>query len=399
MVLHHVSPSGRASIGRLAPPFLVPAWAGLLRCIGLLLSFVVWSSAVQAQQTRSDDAVRAAWEKLEASDRAEVVDWFRAELDQLDSVQLGLVQHARELLEDDHKKLHEPSDDPFFDPGAHTPKAIVERRRLAPDDRRAEKELELRFEAIPERGLDPAFRYHWGRGRIERIADPSDPERIFQNALYGHPPGADLAEAVVTALLDDGTERELHLAFSHAYTDRGGRVYPGVTLYDAWCSERTMEMPDVDTLGIVHTVLDEWRKWKAPVSSGSKQRTLYDQVEELFNRARRHRGLRVALARTWAFGSPVLRDGYGPSLDAFQLVWEEAGGDPLELADELPNAKQWKRWIEKAQKRAQKRAGLEKIELRRGTLDADAWRVRYTLEWVLDGYGAFEEVSAVPVRR
>lgn len=349
-----------------------------------------WSAA-GAQEARTDEQVQAAWNRLGPADRAEVVAWFQAEIDRLETTQLGFVRHARTLLETPLRDLPEAEPDPFYDPELHAPKGVVRRRRLEPSDARARKELAKRFEEVPERALDPAYRYHWGLGRIERIADPDEPERVFRNAFYGLPPGTDLAEAVCRSLLDDGEARELHWAFSHAYTDRSGRVYPGVTLYDAWCSGQKMEMPDVDNLGIVHTVLDEWRKWKAPVSSGSKQRSLYDQVGELFTDARRHRGLRTALASTWVIGSPVLRDGYGPSLDAFHLVWEEAGGDPLELADELPDSRRWERWLEEAQKDARKRSGRELIELRRSTLDRDAWTVRHTLEWVLEGYGAFPQ--------
>jgi len=347
--------------------------------------------AAPAQETRPDDEVRAAWERLGAEDRREIVAWFRAEIDRLDTLQLGLVRHARELLDRRPSELPAAEEAPVFDPEVHAPKGSSSRERLDADDRRAVRERERRFEAIPERALKPAYRYHWGRGRIERVGDPDDPERVFHNAFYGLPPGFDLAEAVVESILDDGEERAVHHAFSHLYADRQGRVYPGITLYDAWCSDQTMEMPDVDTLGIVHTVLDEWSEWKAPVPSGSKQRSLYEQVGELFTTAHRHRGLRVALARTWASGRPVLRDGYAPSLNAFHLVWEEAGSDPLILAEDLPSERRWARWIEKAQKRAERRSGEELVELRRGTLEGNAWTVRFTLEWVLEGYGAFAE--------
>ena len=362
----------------------------LLRFAAPVLGLALAASAAAAQETRKDDEVHAAWNALEPDERTDVAEWFRAEIEFAQTVQLDLVRHAHEVLGQDPGFLPLAADAPFFDPTEHTPKHIVRRKRLAADDRDAVRERERRFADVPSRRLVPAYRYDFGRGRIERCGDPNDPETIFANALAGLPPGADLAEAVALSVLDDGKERETHFAFGHAYTDRRGRVYPGVTLYDAWCSGATMEMPDVDNLGIVHTVLDEWKKWKPPVSAGSKQRSLYDTVGELFTEARRHRGLREALARTWAIGTPVLRDGYGPSLDALHWAWEDAGGDPTELAGDLPSSRKWSSWIEKARKKAAKKSGVESVQIRRGTLDADAWTVRRTLEWVLTEYGAFD---------
>ena len=83
--------------------------------------------------------------------------------------------------------------------------------------------------------------------------------------------------------MDDGSMKSVMTAFSHAYADRQGNAFPGITLYDAWSSGAEMEMPDVECLGIVHDLLDDWKTWKAPVR---KQESLYDAIGELFVKAR-----------------------------------------------------------------------------------------------------------------
>src|SRR5262249_29966935 len=137
---------------------------------------------------------------------------------------------------------------------------------------------------------------------------------------------------------DDGSQQKTLAAFLHAYTDREGGVYPGVTLYDAWASGAEIEMPDVDCLGIVHSVLDDWKTWRAPVPA-TKHEALYDRIGKIFVDAHRHRSLRRALATVFLEGSPALRDGFVDSVGNFHALWEDCGSTPAELAKRLPKPK------------------------------------------------------------
>ena len=136
-----------------------------------------------------------------------------------------------------------------------------------------------------------AWAYDWGSGTILRRARGDTPERAFELALRGLPPETDLVQALVERALDDGSLRSTHAAFGRAYTDRTGLVYPGITLYDAWKSGAEIEMPDVDCLGIVNTVLDDWTTWTSIVP-GNRQAALYARIAELFQPA--HRPARAA---------------------------------------------------------------------------------------------------------
>ena len=145
-------------------------------------------------------------------------------------------------------------------------------------------------------------------------------------------------------MLDREDERKLQAAFEHAYTDRDGNVYP-VTLYEMWDSGRTMEMPDVDTLGIVHDVLDEWRRWVAPVP-GSQHDPLYKVIGELFLACQHARELRLALADLWLFPEAPPREGYESQALNLHALWATQESDPAKLSAVLPEAKQWKSFLD-----------------------------------------------------
>jgi hypothetical protein len=202
-----------------------------------------------------------------------------------------------------------------------------------------------------------------------------------------------LGPARVARALHDGSEQKVLTAFGHAYTDRSGTVYTGITLYDAWASGTEIEMPDVDTLGIVHTVLDDWKTWTAPISPAQHD-DLYGKLGDLFKAAHRHRGLRHALAQSYLVGSAALRDGYAPHLDAFHALWEKHRSMPAELEPALPQAAKWEKFLTDWAKRCRSDSKLMRGgQMRRATLDSDAAAVRATLLGVLKEFGAYERID------
>jgi hypothetical protein len=242
----------------------------------------------------------------------------------------------------------------------------------------------------PPRHLRRAWSYDWASGEPRRVPVKNDVERIFENALAGFAPDLDLAEVLVLAALDTGEQRVVLGAFDHAYTDRGGRVF-ALSLYEAWASGVEIEMPDVDILGIVHTVLEDWKRWVAPVPA-RKHKALYATLGELFASARRYRGLREALAALYLNARPVLWDGYGESLVRLHALWARDTSLPTRLSERLPaDPEVWTdflaTWAETCQAEPDLRAaGLA----REAALSTDAARVRATLVRVLEQMGAFE---------
>ena len=345
----------------------------------------------RAKARAAEDArALAAFRALAPGERRDLLDYVVLELEARGLLQSALIASVLARQDQDRGTWPDEGPTPFFDPREHAPAQPIARRRLAPSDPAA-KELAARvLRKVPERALRVAWRYDPATRGIVRAADEADPERRLANLLAGYAPDADLVEALVERTLDDGSQQRALAAFGHAYTDREGRVYPGVTLYDAWASGAEIEMPDVDTLGIVHTVLGDRTTWVAPVD-GSQHDELYARIGELFTAAQRHRGPRRALAQCFLAGSAPLRDNYDLQLDNLHALWAEHGSDPAALAEALPDPAAWEGWLAAwtrrcARERALREAGVE----RRARLDQGAGAVRAAALAALEEFGAYE---------
>ena len=285
-----------------------------------------------------DEVLRAAWERADEERRRDVIEYLRLDLSHAESFQLALVRHVISSSGID-PGLWEPAPAPtWFDPQTHAPAQPIKRKLLDPDSSKAERARDKYLGHVRPRPLRSAWSYDWGSGEVVWHPDRDDTTRHFENALAGFPPDLDLAEALVLRALDDGSQQTELGAFAHLYTDRNGNAYPGVTLFDAWNSGEPIEMPDIDVLGVVHTVLDDWKTWVAPVPDTQHSR-LYGKVGELFLDARRHRELREALARAYFNAEPVYPGRFTRSDDLrFHGFWEFHSSAPEAAAEDLPEA-------------------------------------------------------------
>lgn len=358
-----------------------------------VLALLVLPFALAQEDPPSDEVVRAAWEALEHQDRIEIAQWFSAEAERLDTFQNALMAHVFAVHARARYDWPEAQPElPLYDPKKHAPAQVIPRRWLRENSSEVKRWKERVFAAVPERALLQGWRYDYPSASVVRLGDEFDPERVFHNGLAGLPPDLDLAEAIVESWLDDESLREVLTAFGHGYSDRNGKAYPGVTLYDVWCSGAQMEMPDVECLGIIHDVLDEWDRWVAPVDPRDHGE-LYQALGEIFAPARRHRGLRTALARTYLIGTPVMRDQYGPTTDRLHSLWDSCQSEPSKLIEQLPGSgEEWTEWFVALGQKVMKDPELMKAgQNRRLTLEADQARVRRVLVGVMTEYGAFKE--------
>jgi hypothetical protein len=292
----------------------------------------------RAAGKRSEAELRARWSGLDPPRRAEAVAALRRRLGELDTLQL---RWLRSVLAGPTPAAAEPL--VFFDPKTHTPQNVIARKRLPEAHAEVQRVLAAARPVGDPRAPRLAYDYDWRLGAVVRTGDPDEPEAVFANALAGVPPDADLARARVLAVLDRADERAIQAAFAHAYTDRDGGVYP-VTLFDMWATGKTMEMPDVDTLGIVHDVLGDWNRWVAPVPP-AQHGALYKVIGDLFKTCRRSRELRLTLAELFLAPSTVLRPGYETQTLNLQALWAGLESDPLRLAAELPDGKTWEAFL------------------------------------------------------
>jgi hypothetical protein len=197
----------------------------------------------------------------------------------------------------------------------------------------------------------------------------------------------------VERALDRGAERKTLAAFAHAYTDRAGNVYPGLTLYDAWASGKELEMPDVDVLGLVHDLLDEWHRWRAPIPEPQHDE-IYRVVGELYRRAHAYRVLRTALAWTYLSGSAPLPDGWVGHRLRLHGLWETAESSPRGLAERLPGAADLQDFLQSWSERFDKDGELvPRAATRQAELERCAARVRETLSSLVLATGALRRTE------
>lgn len=272
--------------------------------------------------------LEAEWRKMGTLQKRATIAAFERRVAELDTAQLRWLRAVLARVPSEIPKAEAP---PYYDPKVHAPAQPIPRKRLSPSDRRVKRLLEEVRGNDDPRSASLSVDYDWLRGRVARLERP-DPESVFQNALRGIPPDGDLVRAQLLAIFDRAEERKLQAAFAHAYTDREGNAFP-VSLFEMWATGATMEMPDVDTLGIIHEVDDEWSRWVAPVT---EQESLYKRIGELFQRAQRSRELRVQLAELFLFPSSPPRPGYETQLLNLQALWASLDSDPVRVAASLP---------------------------------------------------------------
>lgn len=352
---------------------------------GRLDRWVRARDALVAKQSgrRSAAEVTALWKRAGPEAKRTAVKLFKTRLAELDTAQMRATRAALQLSDVAPVKRAETG---FFDPATHAPAQPIPRKRLGAGDARAKRLLESVRGKNPPPG--PAFDFEWARGVVVRLDDAEDPETVYRNALRGIPLGAELARARVLQLLERPADRKLHAAFEHAYTDREGNVFP-VTLYEMWGSGQTMEMPDVDTLGIVHTVLDDWQRWTAPVP-GEQQAPLYKTVGELYRAAKRQRELFVGLADVYLFPQGAARGGSEALTVELHALWAFCGNDPARLSAILPLAKDTEAFTKELAQRVRRDAQYARGRPRAAELRLDGERVRGAFA------SALEEALAAP---
>jgi hypothetical protein len=345
----------------------------------------------------ADGRARRAFLALTEKEQLDLLDWFMVECEKLHSFQNSLIRY---VLDAEGAPPPEGwpglAPAPIYDPNVHAPGQPIPRRPLAanaPDALAVRNQL---LAAPGSRRLDSGWMVDYAARGLVRLPHEGDPVRVFENALLGMAPDWDLAEAMVELGLDSGAHQKEFKAFAHAYTDRWGGVYPGVTLYDAYASLQTVEMPDVDTLGILHELFDDWTSFTAPVP-GERHEELYTRINEVSKRLIRHRGLRTNLARTYLCGTAELRDSYAHNLDNFHALWEHVGSDPATLAAQLPDDSGWRDYLQGwADTLALEPELFSKGTVRHAQLEREQLAVRATMLRLLDEYCAYARLEMLP---
>ena len=282
------------------------------------------------------------WDALGQGRRERAIKLFREKLASVKSRQLALI---RAHTPDAGAVLAIPSAPPleYFDPKKHASAQPIPRAWLEPDHSLVRDVHNKVFGPTDPRALITSFEYDWSDRRLVRTSDPNDLETVFANAANGYAPGLDLAIATIEQKLDDGAHQDLNAAFDHVYTDRDGGVYPDTTLYDVWTSDLLLEMPDIDALGILHDAFDDWESWIAPIPASEHER-LYSFLSRHYQKIRRHRTLRSALAHVFFVAEPT-SSLYLEARTNLHALWADADDKPAKIKKHLPDQSEQEDWF------------------------------------------------------
>lgn len=184
------------------------------------------------------------------------------------------------------------------------------------------------------RELHPRVCYDWAAGKPGLGPVPSASQR-FSSLLAGLPPGSDAAVAMLLQQFDADFEQRCAGAWlEHTYADRDGRVFAGITLYDAWYSGKTVEVPDVDAIAFARLVL-RTDSFVSPIPEGRRRERLYQQIHDAFGRFREYRTLREAAAAAFVSAEPDLDPIYRELVGRMHFLWARLGFDPARVSQKL----------------------------------------------------------------
>jgi len=293
------------------------------------------SAESRAARAAADATAKAAFSALSPSLKRDVVDLLALNLEHSGTFQAALITWVKKRQDRDPASWSEATRADWFDPATLAPEQPTARHWLDPESDAAKRAQRTLLARQTPRAWRQAFRYDYASGELVRVKFADETARVFENALAGFAPELDLVEASIERDLDDRSFAKEAAAFAHAYTDRIGGAYPGITLYDAYASGTEFEMPDIDVLGILHALFDDADRWHAPIPATAHP-VIYPRLTERFTPYHRHRSLRNAIARTFAVGDAVLDDGFGGLLDNFHALWEDCRTTPEKLRARLP---------------------------------------------------------------
>lgn len=219
----------------------------------------------------------------------------------------------------------------WFEPRDHAPVATP-RHLVAKgtDSHRAATHKIAGLPFLPD--LHCAVVYDWVAGKAVRTGAVLGDDQRFANYVHGYAPGADQTVAQALEALDtDPLQRQLGAWFEHLYADREGRVFEGVTLFDAWHAGITVEMPDTDVIAYARLILDT-QSFVAPIPADRRRERLYARIKEGFASHREYRTLRLAAAAALVAAEPRIEPTYEPLCRRSHWLWQKCDYQPKALA-------------------------------------------------------------------
>ena len=130
--------------------------------------------------------------------------------------------------------------------------------------------------------------------------------------------------------------------FAHAYRNRSGKVFQGITLYDVWNAQTTFGISDVEAIAFLRNVAKNSRH-QSPLPA-SLHTAIYKEIEVQFEKFRDYRSLRHALAQRFLNPNgtlPVQFRGIAATLDQAWVLMEHKPRRMATFLDRHPTRKQF----------------------------------------------------------
>lgn len=240
-------------------------------------------------------------------------------------------------MQRDHGKLP-LADDPPYHRADRWAKGVAPTRELVVQGDEQHTALRKRFPSqvlLPD--LHKAIWYEWVTGRIVRRDKPLSKREVMENIFHGYPPGSDDTLAHLLKKFDnDPKMQRMGQYLGNLYADLGAQVFEGITLYEAWYSGETIDVPDVDAIPFERKIL-KTRRFKSPIPAGKRRTDLYKKIRDKAFEYRKYRTLREAAAAAFLRADPQMDPMYKLLVPRFHYLYVVLDDDTDAVARLLRN--------------------------------------------------------------
>ncbi len=316
--------------------------------MALLASLLLLQTPPSDPSPAACDEALATFENSLADVQAATLADLAAALKALPAAPLRqLRDHARKTLTVELR----PGPPPWFDPveyaGAEAARGRVVRKPVDPagEDAAAQRGRFRPWENDPPF----AIRVEWDFASDRAVKNSDAPLDSFGqlfNALNGYDQDADVLVAWLLSRFDFEKKLDAKASyFAHSYCDLGGRIYPEISLYDAWSSGTGMDMPDVDTIAWARLLMKD-KSYVAPLPADARRQKLYDSLSAGFLEYFRYRIWIEGAAQIFINPDAPLREAHEPMRRRLLHLFTVCKGEVESIAKRLKELGTRDRFIE-----------------------------------------------------
>jgi|GEM_PF-2743469 len=316
--------------------------------------------------------------QLNANRQRLFIDQIESKITERDLPLARLVQELLQHPEAPASPPPHPKGKTWFDENKYAPNLPIKRKVLSENSPLMTRGRNKFLKNKVWYDLRSDYRYHLGKNKIIQLKKDRLPEDHLRQYLLGYPPRSDLAREILLKILDTRSSWDKYADyFDHTYTDRIGKVYLGITIFDVWNSGQQLECPDVDVIPYAWEILGD-RSWKSPIPAGRRRTELYRTISVSFRDFRRYRLMLEGVASCFFASNPPVSPFVEPVNDEIHFLIARSNAEPR-LVARFVNANEGFMDLNRSIGNLYKEYGpkyMEVIAERKRSLDADHQKIR-----------------------